>query len=86
MTTPKDYSHYRLVVTARKDASATVFQIAEIEYFALLAANTYQPGMVMNLSPALSKGEEVFYDLNGRRVAKPTKGIFIMNGKKVVKN
>ena len=86
VTTPKDYSHYRLVVTARKDASATVFQIAEIEYFGLLAANTYQPGMVMNLSPALSKGEEVFYDLNGRRVAKPTKGIFIMNGKKVVKN
>ena len=36
-----------------------------------------------SLTPALSKGEEVYYDLQGRRVAQPTKGLYIVNGKKV---
>jgi len=26
-----------------------------------------------------------YYDLSGRRVVKPTKGLYIVNGKKVVK-
>jgi hypothetical protein len=29
-------------------------------------------------------GKEVWYDMNGRRVAQPTKGLYIVNGKKVV--
>ena len=33
VTTSKKFSHYRLVVTDRKTASSTVFQIAEIELF-----------------------------------------------------
>jgi len=37
-----------------------------------------------SLTPALSKGEEVYYDLQGRRVAQPTKGLYIVNGKKVI--
>ena len=37
-----------------------------------------------NLTPALSNGEEVYYDLQGRRVAQPTKGLYIVNGKKVI--
>ena len=37
-----------------------------------------------NLTPALSKDEEVYYDLQGRRVAQPTKGLYIVNGKKVI--
>ena len=28
--------------------------------------------------------DEVFYDLQGRRVNKPSKGLYIMNGKKVI--
>ena len=28
--------------------------------------------------------DDSFYDLSGRRVAKPTKGLYIMNGKKIV--
>jgi len=28
--------------------------------------------------------DNVYYDLSGRRVAQPTKGLFIVNGKKVV--
>ena len=37
-----------------------------------------------NLTPALSKGEGDYHDLQGRRVVQPTKGVYIVNGKKVV--
>jgi hypothetical protein len=37
-----------------------------------------------NLTPALSKGEGVYYNLQGQRVDKPGKGLYILNGKKVV--
>ena len=36
-----------------------------------------------NLTPALNEG--VVYDLQGRRVAQPMKGLYIVNGKKVIK-
>ena len=39
---------------------------------------------VQNLTPALSEGEGVVYNLRGQRVAQPTKGLYIVNGKKVV--
>ncbi len=39
---------------------------------------------IENLIPALSKGEGAVFDLSGRRVAQPTKGLYIVNGKKVV--
>ena len=39
---------------------------------------------INSLTPALSEGEGVYYDLSGRRVAQPTKGLYIINGKKVV--
>lgn len=32
-----------------------------------------------------SNNDNVYYDLQGRRVANPTKGLFIVNGKKVIK-
>jgi len=38
---------------------------------------------IESLTPALSEGEGVVYDLQGRRVAQPTKGLYIINGKKV---
>ena len=37
-----------------------------------------------NLTPALSEGEGEWYTLQGQRVAKPGKGLYIRNGKKVV--
>ena len=37
-----------------------------------------------NLTPALSKGEGVYYNLQGQRVDMPSKGLYIVNGKKVV--
>ena len=39
---------------------------------------------IQNLTPALSEGEGAVYNLNGQRVAQPTKGLYIVNGKKVV--
>ena len=37
-----------------------------------------------NLTPALSKGEGEWYTLQGQRVAKPGKGLYIRNGKVVI--
>jgi len=39
---------------------------------------------VKNLTPALSQGEGAWFDLQGRKVAQPQKGLYIVNGKKVV--
>ena len=37
-----------------------------------------------DLTPALSEGEGAYYNLQGQRVAKPGKGLYIRNGEKVV--
>lgn len=39
---------------------------------------------IESLTPTLSQGEGECYDLSGRRVAQPTKGMYIINGRKVV--
>ena len=39
---------------------------------------------IKNLTPALSKGEGACFDLQGRKVAQPTKGLYIVNGNKVI--
>ena len=39
---------------------------------------------IKNLTPVLSEGEGAWYTLQGQRVAKPGKGLYIKNGKKVV--
>ena len=39
---------------------------------------------IEDLTPALSKGEGAVYNLAGQRVAQPTKGLYIVNGKKVI--
>ncbi len=38
---------------------------------------------IQSLTPTLSQGEGDCYDLSGRRVAQPTKGMYIINGRKV---
>ena len=38
----------------------------------------------VNLTPAITKIKGVWYDVNGRRIAKPVKGLYIINGRKVV--
>ncbi len=39
---------------------------------------------INNLTPALSQSKGVYFDLMGRKVAQPTKGLYIVNGRKVV--
>jgi hypothetical protein len=39
---------------------------------------------IKNIAPALSEGEGEWYTLQGQRVTKPSKGLYIRNGKKVV--
>ena len=41
-------------------------------------------GETTDLTPALSEGEGEWYTFQGQRVAKPGKGLYIRNGKKVV--
>ena len=39
---------------------------------------------INDLTPALSKDKDVIYNLNGQKVQKANKGLYIQNGKKVV--
>lgn len=39
---------------------------------------------IESVTPTIFEGEGACYDLQGRRVAQPTKGLYIVNGKKVV--
>jgi len=39
---------------------------------------------INNLIPSISKGEGAWYDLQGRKVAQPSKGLYIVNGKKII--
>jgi hypothetical protein len=39
---------------------------------------------INNFTPAFTQGEGVIFDLQGRSVANPAKGLYIKNGKKVV--
>ena len=49
------------------------------------AVKLQRPGTTgIELTPALSEGA-VYYDLSGRRVENPSKGIYIVNGKKVLR-
>lgn len=39
---------------------------------------------IVNLTPSFSDNADIIYDLNGRRIVNPTKGLYIVNGKKVI--
>ena len=41
-------------------------------------------GIGATLNDEGQRGNEVYYDLLGRRVVNPTKGMYILNGRKVV--
>ena len=57
------------------------------EYGAELASVEYTDPRTVgidDLTPAMSKGVEEVYDLQGRRLQKPLKGINIINGRKII--
>lgn len=56
---------------------------AEREQYTLTVTAATSIKAIDNGQPATDSTED-YYDLSGRRVSKPTKGVFIQNGKKVV--
>jgi hypothetical protein len=40
---------------------------------------------IADIRGKLSEGSKAYYNLNGQRVANPSKGVFIVNGKIVIK-
>lgn len=94
----KEYSHYRLVVTARRDAQSTVFQIAELEYFALIAQAYHAPADAQVLSiDERTIGNRLYeqtfdiYSVDGKLVKRAAtsleglpKGIYVVNRKKMM--
>ena len=76
-------------VAGTRSASSGQTQIAfeeadEVIGIQLMRGIGDDSGETTNLTPALSKGEGEWYTLQGQRVAKPGKGLYIRNGKKVV--
>ena len=50
------------------------------------AYSTPEKGDATGIDTIVGQGEKAaFYDLSGRRVANPEKGIYVVNGKKVLK-
>ena len=43
------------------------------------------PDGIECLTPAISLRDGVWYDLNGRRLSKPQRGINVLGGKKIIK-
>lgn len=66
---------YLSVNTPQAAAVGFALNFDDSEITGIGTATTIQP----------TKGNAVCYDLYGRRISQPTKGIFIMNGKKVIR-
>ena len=94
-TMDKDnYNYYSLSGNTFKNYTGTTF-VANKAYFEIASGQSapnftieFDEGGTtsMSLTPTLSEGEGVWYDLSGHKLqSKPTaKGIYIMNGKKVI--
>lgn len=67
--------------------------ISDIEFATTKAEAYYLADKVVSMQPTGIEGaqmsgnkDNIIFDLQGRRVFKPTKGVYIMNGKKILKN
>ena len=78
MEVPAAAAGSKTVTLTRSQAGTNLF-ITKLE----ISEKSDLPTGIKNLTPALSKGEGV-YNLNGQKVNKAQKGLFIINGKKVV--
>ena len=71
--------------SANSDLNQIAFEEAdEVIGIPLFRGIGDENGETTNLTPALSKGEGEWYTLQGQRVAKPGKGLYIRNGKVVI--
>ena len=94
----REYAHYRLVVTARRDSQSTVFQIAELEYYGLVAQGQLTVAnapvfSIASLTPEVSTAEKSFdiFTVDGKLVKHSAKnleglrkGVYVVNRKKVI--
>jgi len=93
LTAGKDYTIGQILrykQSADKEALARfIFRVhvtGNSEYGAELASVEYTDPRTMgikDLTPTLSKGEEAIFNLQGRRLSQPQKGINIINGRKI---
>ena len=67
--------------------------ISDIEFATTKAEAHYLADKVVSIKPTSIEGalmsgnkDNIIFDLQGRRVFKPTKGVYIVNGKKIIKN
>ena len=85
---PTEYGFYKLTedtsVPAGKAYLETTTPLTQPDAARLTIVFDDEATGIQNLTPALSEGEGVVYNLRGQRVAQPQKGLYIVNGKKVV--
>ena len=71
------YFYFQTVLSDYDNATSSGARI-------LMAFDEGEMTGIENLTPALSKGEGVYYNLKGQQVAAPSKGLYIKDGKKMV--
>lgn len=79
----KAYQYFRFEISAIADEEAEVMQLEEM---LMLVKDNAASGIttgIENMEHSPSATDQ-YYDLQGRRVAHPTKGLYIVNGRKVV--
>jgi hypothetical protein len=80
----KAYQYFRFEITAIADEEAELMQLEEM---LMLVKDNAASGIttgIENMEHSPSAIDHYYYDLQGRRVAHPTKGLYIVNGRKVV--
>ena len=80
----KAYQYFRFEISAIADEEAEVMQLEEM---LMLVKDNAASGIttgIENMEHSPSAIDHYYYDLQGRRVEHPTKGLYIVNGRKVV--
>ena len=79
----KAYQYFRFEISAIADEEAEVMQLEEMMMWVKDNAASGITTGIENMEHSPSATDQ-YYDLQGRRVAHPTKGLYIVNGRKVV--
>lgn len=82
----KEASAKAQAVLSKPDATQTEVETAlhELTYAVYVAKKEAEATGISNVKTAADTKDAAVYDLQGRRVKQPTKGLFIVNGKKVL--
>lgn len=80
----KAYQYFRFEISAIADEEAEVMQLEEMMMWVKDKAASGVATGIENMEHSPSAIDHYYYDLQGRRVEHPTKGLYIVNGRKVV--